>query len=375
MDMYCSIAVLVGLVGALFGIANLDKIAAIVVVVFIFTAAYEIFTSNFKALLSKKALGESPAHMHVEPIKKPKAAFIMVIIFLFLAGYLFSGIYYVSWDERGIVRRFGKVIRKEVPAGLHYRSPYPFERVDLIKVGRINRIETGSNLLLSGDTNLINVNIAVHYKISDAVQYLLKVKEPTRLIADIASSSIRQIVGEKGIDLILTTGKSEIEAATGQLLQKALDSNNAGIEVVNVQLLDMAPPKDVIEAFQDVASAREDKVTYINEARAYYNALVPEARGKAFKNLREAEAYQEEKINMARGDSSRFLQKLEEYEKSKNVTEVRLYLETMEKILPRVEKILLGENVETESTDLWLIDENVTIPKQNVTIPKHKSRR
>lgn len=359
MDMYCSLAVLVGLVGSLFGMVSLDKIAAMVVVVFIFLAAYEIFTSNIKALFSRKSLDESLAHLHLEPAKnkKPKLAFIIMVIFIFIVGYLFSGVYYVSWDERGIVRRFGKITQRNTLPGLRYHLPYPIERVDFVKVENIKRIEIGPNLLLTGDTNLINVKIAVHYKISDAVRYLLGIKKPIKLISDIASSSIRQIVGERGIDYILTTGKSEVEGTTKYLLQQVLDKNNSGIKIVDLQLMEMAPPEDVIEAFQDVASAREDKVTYINEAQSYRNALVPEARGKAFKLLREAEAYKEEKINFALGDASRFLQKLREYEKSKDITEIRLYLEAMEKILPKVKKFIVSEDIETESTDLWLIEE------------------
>ncbi len=359
MDMYCSLAVLVGLVGSLFGMASLDKIAAMVVVVFIFLAAYEIFTSNLKALLSKKTLSESVDHLHLEPSSKPRAMIVISIVSLFIAGYLFSGVYYVAWDEQGIVRRFGKVTQKNVLPGLHYRLPYPIEKIDLIKVENIRRLEVGPNILLTGDTNLINVKITVHYKISDAIQYLLGIKKPIKLISDIASSSIRQVVGERGIDYILTTGKSEVEDATKQLLQEVLNENNSGIKIVNLQLMKMVPPEDVIGAFQDVASAREDKITYINEAQSYRNALVPEARGKAFKLLREAEAYKEEKVNFAQGDASRFLQKLREYEKSKDITELRLYLETMEKILPKVKKVILGQEIDTGSTDLWLMDEKI----------------
>ena len=358
MDMYCSLAVLVGLVGSLFGMASLDKVSAIVVVVFIFLAAYEIFTFNLKALLSKETISESISHLHPKLSIKPKVL-TAAVTSLFIIGYLFSGVYYVKPDERGIVRRFGRIIQNNVLPGLHYRIPSPIDRIGLVKVDNIQRIETGQNLYLSGDTNLINVNIGVHYKVSDAVQYLLKIKDPAKLITDIALSGIRQIAGKRGIDYILTTGKSEIEAAVKQFMQEVLDKNDSGVTIVGLQLLGTAPPPDVVEAFQDVASAREDKVTYTNEAQAYYNALVPEARGKAFKLLKEAEAYKEEKIKSAQGDASRFLQKLQEYEKSKDITTLRLYLETVEKILPRVKKVILGQGINAETTDLWMMDEKI----------------
>lgn len=359
MDMYCSISVLIGLAGSLFGMASLDKIAAMVVVVFIFLSAYEIFTSNLKAFFSKETLVESLEHLHIEPHKKPKAVFLASISSLFVIGYLFSGVYYVKWDELGIVRRFGRITQEQVLPGLHYRLPYPFERIDLVKTSNIQKIETSPIIFLTGDTNLISVNATVHYNISDAVKYLLRVNDPDRLIITTTTSAIRRIVGEKGIDYLLTVGKNEVEKDAKQLLQNVLDENSSGIRIVNLQFLEMAPPKDVTEAFQDVASAREDKVTYINEAQSYRNALIPEAKGNAYKIIREAEAYKEEKINFAKGDASRFLQKLQEYEKSKDITELRLYLESMERILPKVKKFLVGSDIKIESTDLWLMDESV----------------
>lgn len=361
MDMYCSISVLVGLTGSLFDMDSLDKIAAIIAMVFMFVAAYEIFTANLKALISKETFEESLHHTHFKLTGKPKAVFAAMAA-LFFAGYLLSGVYYVKWDEQGIIRRFGMVTQDNVQPGLHYRLPYPFEKVDLVKKDNIRSVQSGKNLLLTGDMNLLNANISIHYKVSNAVQYSLKVNNLNNLITAIAATSIRQVVGEKNIDYLLSSGKSEVEVNAKKMLQDALDRNNTGVQVVNLQLLEMAPSKEIVASFQDVASAREDKATYINEAQAYKNTIIPEARGNAYKIIKDAEAYKEEKTKTAQGDAVRFVQKFEEYQKTKGVTEYRLYMEAMDKILPKVKKLLLGGNIKVEGTDLWLNNQGLTEP-------------
>ena len=369
MDMYCSIAVLVGLMGSLFGMDSLDKISAIIAMVFTFVAAYEIFMSNIKALTSKDSHvgcdchGHSHSHFKLTVNNKKVIA---GVIFLLTGAYLFSGVYFVRWDEQGIVRRFGAVARGNVPAGLHYRLPYPIEEVDIIKKDNVRNIQSGSNTLLTADMNLVNVNTSIHYKVSDAVNYSLKVNNLDKLITAVATTSIRQVVGENKLDYLLAEGKAQVERISKELLQQALDKNNTGVQIVNLQLLESAPPQEIVDSFQDVASARQDKTAYINEAQAYRNSIIPEARGNAYKTIKEAEAYKEEKIKIAQGDAQLFVQKVEEYQKTKGVTEYRLYMETMEKILPKVKKILLSGNIKVDSTDLWLTNEGSTIPGINM---------
>ena len=364
MDMYCSIAVLIGLTGSLFGMNSLEKITAIIAMVFMFIAAYEIFTTNLRAMISGYTHIDGHGHSHFKFSVKNKKV-LAGICLVFAAAYMLSGVYFVKWDEQGIVQRFGAVTRENVPSGLHYRLPYPIEKVVLVKKDNIRNVQSGTNLLLTGDTNLVNVNMGIQYKVSDAVKYSLKVNNLDNLIKAVATTSIRKVVGEKNIDYLLSTGKAEVEVSSKKLLQEALDRNNTGVQVVNLQLLEMTPPKEIIDSFQDLASARQDKATYINEAQAYRNTIIPESKGNAYKTMKEAEAYKDEKIKTAQGDALLFVKKFEEYRKSKGVTEYRMYMETMDKILPNVKKILLGGNIKVEGTDLWLTNGGAGNPMFN----------
>lgn len=353
MDMYCSIAVLIGLLGSLFSMSSLEKITAIIAMVFIFIAAYEIFTTNLKALISGENHVDDTGTFHFQFALHNKKV-LAGIGAAFATAYFLSGVYIVKWDEQGIVRRFGAITQGNVPPGLHYRLPYPIEKVVLVKKDNIQNVQTGLNMLLTGDTNLVNVNIGIHYRVSDAIKYALNVNDLNSLITEVATASIRQVVGEKNIDYLLSVGKPEVEVTSKNLLQEALDRNNTGVQVVNLQLLEMTPPKEIVDSFQDLASARQDKATYINQAQAYRNAIIPEAKGNSYKMVKEAEAYKDEKIKTSQGDALLFVQKFEEYQNSRGVTEYRLYMETMDRVLPKVKKILLGGNIKMEGTELWL---------------------
>jgi membrane protease subunit HflK len=164
---------------------------------------------------------------------------------------------------------------------------------------------------------------------------------------------------ETGIDSILTTAKSDVLETTKALTQFSLDDWNSGIQVVGVQLLQADPPEEVMEAFRDVASAREDRETYINEAYGYRNSITPEARGNAEKIVMEAEGFRAERVNHAEGEASRFLKQHEQHKTSREVTETRLHLETMEKALPHVEKILINPEVKKGAMDLWFFGTDV----------------
>ena len=269
-----------------------------------------------------------------------------ILLLVVGAWFVLSAFYVVGPDEEGVVRRFGKWVRTE-PSGLHFKFPYPIEKVDLPKVTQVKEISVGRILkeakMLTGDENILLVEVRVQYKIKDAAQYLFNVRNVEELIKDATESALRQTIGSHPIDDPLTEKKAEIMDEIQLLLQQMLDDYKCGIDVRQVQLQDVNPPQEVDFAFKDVQSAKEEKEQLINEALGYQNDVIPKARGGAEKLIREAEAYHEERIKRAEGDASKFLSVLAEYRKAKNVTEKRLYLETMEQILPGIEKVILDE--------------------------------
>ena len=269
-----------------------------------------------------------------------------ILLLVVGAWFVLSAFYVVGPDEEGVVRRFGKWVRTE-PSGLHFKFPYPVEEVDLPKVTQVQEISVGRILkeakMLTGDENILLVEVRVQYKIKDAAQYLFNVRNVEETIKDATESALRQTIGSHPIDDPLTEKKAEIMDEIQLSLQQMLDHYECGIDIRQVQLQDVNPPQEVDFAFKDVQSAKEEKEQLINEALGYQNDIIPKARGGAEKLIREAEAYREERIKRAEGDASKFLSVLAEYRKAKNVTEKRLYLETMEQILPGIEKVILDE--------------------------------
>ena len=215
-------------------------------------------------------------------------------------------------------------------------------------------METGTQELLTGDTNLVNVNLSVHYRIKNAADYVLNMTDVRQLIDSSATTSIRQIVSENSIDYVLTEGKENIEREALELLSNTMTRNKTGIEIVSVQLVQADPPASVMASFQDLATARQDKSIYINEAIAYQNTIIPQANAEAYEAVSEAEAYREEKIQTAEGDAEFFIMRQAAYAESKEVTSFRLYMEAMDEILPNVQKLLLGTNVSIDNAELWL---------------------
>lgn len=275
--------------------------------------------------------------------------------------WLLTGIYIVNPDEQGVVLRFGLYNRTEGP-GPHYAWPAPIETVYKPQVTQVLRSEVGFRSvgqsatfkqgqvrtipeeasMLTGDENIVNVQFSVQYKISDAVAYLFNVSAPTALVRNAAEAAMREVIGNSLIDSAITDGKLKIQSEATQLLQAILDRYGSGIQVLAVQLQDVHPPHEVIDAFKDVASAREDKSRIINEAEAYRNELLPRARGQAAAVRNEAEAYSATRVRNAEGAAARFDALRVEYEKAPKVTEQRLYYEAVEDILSRSgEKVLL----------------------------------
>jgi membrane protease subunit HflK len=278
-----------------------------------------------------------------------------LLIILIVLLYLASGIYIVQPNEQGVIRRFGKFTRLDSP-GLHYHLPFPFETAVTPSVTEVKRIEIGFRtarggyfevseeaLMLTGDENIVSAESIVQYRIKNAADYLFNIIEPELTVRNAAEAALRQVIGSRKIDDALTEGKYEIQEETKLLIQELLDAYQAGILVIAVQLQDVNPPEEVSAAFKDVASAKEDKSKFINEAEGYRNDIIPKARGEAAKTIKEAEGYKIERIRKAEGDVAKFNQILAEYQNGKEVTRNRLYIETMESVLPHMKKFILEE--------------------------------
>ena len=270
--------------------------------------------------------------------------------------WLITGVYQVGPDEVGVVQRFGKVNRIS-HSGLRYHFPFPIETVKTPKVTEVKRVEIGfrtvgknqfrtverESVMLTGDENIVDAEMIVQYKLKDPEAYLFNFVSPILTVREASEASLRTIVGRHGIDEALTSGKLMIQEQTKTLLQSILDKYNTGILVVAVQLQDVSPPKSVIAAFKDVASAKEDKNRLINEAEGYRNDVIPKARGEAQAMIREAEGFREARIKRSEGDVAKFKAMLKEYKKAKSITKKRLYLEAMEEILPGIEKYIIPD--------------------------------
>jgi membrane protease subunit HflK len=355
MDMYSSIVVVIGLAGYMIGLINMDKVAAVIIVILIVWAGLEIFVGSLKTLRSGGLPDMVHGHKLIENMGKLSPWIRKFGIPFLLAVYFASGIYYIQWDQIGIEKRFGKPVDTNVAPGLHYRLPWPVGQVDKATASNIQTVKSDPVLMLTGDENLIRVNVATHYTVKDAFNFIYRVAEPPKLVRFAAESAVRQVISQETVDYILTTGKSKVQDETLKLAQSVLDKSQSGIRLINVQILQAVPPDEVMGAFRDVASAKEDKVTYLNEAYAYQNELVPVSRGQAAGVVAEAAGYQKEKINRARGEALGFLERLKAYQKNRDITETRMYIETLEKILPGVDKLIVDSRIDLETVDMWML--------------------
>ncbi len=295
-----------------------------------------------------------------QEIKVPDKLFklgLIPVLGLAIVIWLFTGIYVVGPDEVGVVQTFGKYTR-QAQSGLNYHFPYPIETVQTPKVTEVKRIEIGfrtvgknqykavsrESLMLTGDENIVDAQMIVQYKIKEPVNYVFNFVKKELTVREAAEASLRTVVGRHNIDEALTAGKFMIQEETKALLQSILDKYKTGIMIVAVQLQAVAPPNQVVAAFKDVASAKEDKNRMINQAEGYRNDVIPKARGEAQAMIREAEGYKEARIARAEGDVAKFSAVLKEYRKAKGITETRIYLETLEEILENKEKIIIPDS-------------------------------
>ena len=273
-----------------------------------------------------------------------------------------SGLYRVLPDEQGVVLRFGKFVKTTQP-GLNYHIPYPVETVLTPKVTKVNRMDVGfrserdsgfgssgvadvpeESLMLTGDENIVNIDFSVFWVIKDAGKFLFKIQDPAATVKAASETAMREVIARSDIQPILTEGRSKIEIDTQEIIQNILDEYESGIQITQVQTQKADPPDQVIDAFRDVQAARADMERSKNEAEAYANDVIPRARGEAAKILQAAEAYKKEVVAKAEGEASRFISIYDEYAKAKVVTQERMYLETMEKVLADIDKVIIEKN-------------------------------
>jgi membrane protease subunit HflK len=266
---------------------------------------------------------------------------------LLLGLYLGSGFYVVGPDERAVVRRFG-AIADQVGPGMHYRLPWPVDRVDVLKTTSVMKVGVGFALpqresesmpgveLLTGDTNILNAALVLQYVIRDPADFLFQIEEPHAFIGAVAEGVLTETVIGMAVDEVLTRGRVAVQERVKVKTQEILDHCRSGVQIVSANIMTLTLDKSVAPAFQDVADAMADREKMINEARAYQNNLIPKARGEARTRIAEAQAYKQQRIAEAVGETDRFLALQREYDKAPDITRQRLYLEAMEKILPKV---------------------------------------
>ncbi len=281
-----------------------------------------------------------------------------LIVLVLIGLWAASGFYKVEPDEQGVVLRFGKWV-ETTQSGLNYHLPSPIESVLTPKVTRINRIDVGfrtagdisrttstrdvpeESLMLTGDENIIDIDFAVFWRINEAGRYLFNIQNPDLTVKATAESAMREVIGKTQIAAALAEGRQSVELSARKLLQDVLNSYESGIEITEVKLQKVDPPSAVIDAFRDVQRARADLERQRNEAEGYANDIIPRARGEAEQLIQEAEAYREEVVARAEGETKRFLEVYKEFAQARDVTTKRIYLETMEKVLQGVTKVVV----------------------------------
>jgi membrane protease subunit HflK len=281
---------------------------------------------------------------------------VILVVIVAILVWLGSGFYRVQPDEQGVVLRFGKWVRT-TQSGLNYRLPYPIETVITPKVTTVNRVDIGFRnssgggtrsvpeeaLMLTGDENIVDINFTVFWVIKDAGKFLFNIRDPEDTVKALAESSMREVIGQTKIQAALAEARRDVETSTRDLLQQVLDQYGSGVEITQLQLQKVDPPQPVVESFRDVQRARADAETARNEAESYSNDILPRARGDAERIIQEGEAYKQEVVARAQGDAQRFISVYDQYKVAKDVTTKRIYLETMEDILSKVNKVILDQ--------------------------------
>jgi membrane protease subunit HflK len=282
----------------------------------------------------------------------------LIVGLIVAAVWLMSGIYVVDPDEQGVVTRFGAFVGRTTP-GINYHLPWPIESVSTPPVTREQAVYIGyrlgnsqgardipeESLMLTGDENIIDTNFTVFWVIKDAAAFLFNVENPDNqldgTVKAVAESAMREVVGKNQIEPILTANREPIQDEVRDLMQRMLDAYQAGVTVTRVQMQKADPPAQVIESYRDVQAARTDQDRMRNEAEAYANKVVPEARGQAARIIQQAEGYKQQVTAEAQGEAARFISIYDQYKKAPDVTRRRIYLDTMRDVLGDMNKVIV----------------------------------
>lgn len=285
----------------------------------------------------------------------PKQSLYLIGIGLLVLLWLVSGFYIIDAGKNGVETRFGKYLAT-TQSGLNWHIPSPIEDVEIVNVDQQRFIEVGYRsggseqisgtvpreaLMLTKDENIVDIRLAVQYKIKDAKDFLFNLAKPEETLKQVTESAQRGVIGSNDMDFVLTEGRSEIVTLIKKDIQETMDSYRSGIIVTSVNLQDAQPPDQVQNAFEDAIKAREDQQRLINEAQAYSNDVVPKARGAAARQIQEAEGYKEQVIAQAIGETSRFSKLYAEYSKAPEITRKRLYLEGIESVLSETSVVMI----------------------------------
>lgn len=422
MDMLTSVAVVIGLMGHTMGI-GLDRIAAVVVGVFIVGSGGEILSASIAGLRTRTATDTTGFAKLADtlPVRVLAGAFermgwsdrcrycwgtltrprnrrrlLRLAIWAVVLAWLSTSLVFVGPGRQGVVMRFGSSTEDALGPGLHMKAPWPVDSVVRVEVSRLHRLEIGFRtrdvpravtrvaeefyatlwesrhaagtyekipeeaLRLTGDENIIDMNIVAFYTVSDVNDYVFNVAEKEDYIRFILESVMSKETGSLAIDDILTVRRDEFEEMLRARTQELLDSASVGIKVIGVCLQDIHPPLEVVPAFRDVASAREDKNRIMNEAYGYANQTIPHARGEAEASILEARGYSHALQSRATGDAERFVALAKEHRKAGAVAETRLYIETMETLLQGKEKYIVSSDLKLKGYDIRVYDQKLS---------------
>jgi membrane protease subunit HflK len=283
----------------------------------------------------------------------------LVIVILLIVFGAYNSMYEVDTEETGVVLRFGGFSGFAEP-GLHFKMPFGIDQVYLVQTGRVLKEEFGfrtvkpdirstytkrgleeESLTLTGDLNVIDVEWIVQFQVADPFKFIFNIKDPIGTVRDIAEAMVRKSIGNANVSAALTTERALLANEIHQSLQATLNRYDIGVRIVTVKFQDVTPPDPVKAAYNEVNESEQQRESLIFQAREQFNREVPRARGEAKKVLQEAEGYAVERVNKARGETNRFLALLTEYRKAPSVTRSRIYLETLEEVLPRLDEIYI----------------------------------